>query len=117
MQYHLLTCNEVAIIDLQPDNVEPADFVVHLRDGGLISISEQNRSYSPLHFILLNLLGDPGWHTQLKMTKEDGYPNTSHKGGLSSIQFARYYMMIKPNVFNPYLQGMLLYIYMVLVIS
>ena len=109
-QFHLPTCNEVAVIDLEPDNYETADFVVQLRDGGLISISEQNRSYSPLHFILLNLNGDPGWHTKLTMTTLDGYQIKSHKGGLSSVQFARYLMMIRRNQFNPYIQGMYIYL-------
>ena len=110
-QFTLPTCDEIAIVDLNPDSHAPADFVVHLRSGGPMLISERNQNYTGLHYILLNPKADPGWHPGLTMTvnKEDeklgkgtfGYKKSGHKAGMSACQFNRYLMMDRYSTKNP----------------
>ena len=52
---------------LMPDaEVGGRDVVVQFHDGGLKKVHETNRSFDPLHFVLLFPGGDDGWKINME---------------------------------------------------
>ena len=86
--------NEIAIIT-KDDKLEPSDIIVHKKGGGIWRISEWNRCYDPLHYVLLFPHGEDGWHGDM------------WKGGrrISPTQFYNYRFQIRPNESNNALHG------------
>ena len=73
------------------------DVVLHLRGGGLTTVSDTHRSYDPLHFVLLFPHGTDGWH--LALTHAD-----SNKR-LTSREFYCYHLHIRPAQSSVLLRG------------
>ncbi|KIJ61178.1 hypothetical protein HYDPIDRAFT_97011 [Hydnomerulius pinastri MD-312] len=67
-RYNLPTgANEIAaILPGDGDQVTgPRDIIVRLRGGGLRRISELDRNYYPLHYVVLFPTGQPQWHPNI----------------------------------------------------
>lgn len=62
-RYNLPAASEVAglIPDSDTLNKGPRDIVLRMRGGGVQRLSDLNRAYDPLHFVLMHPRGEPGW--------------------------------------------------------
>ena len=94
--YGLPTANEIALIMLN-DSVESADIVLHLKEGGIKRISELNRCFDPLHYVLLFPYGEDGWHVDILQNQ------TQHKR-MTTLMFYRYKLHWRSNQFNALLR-------------
>ena len=92
-QWNLPQACEVAFIDMSADSTRPVDIIIQLHGGGPQRISERNRSFQPLHYVLLFPFGDDGWHFNLHKTKPNGEKMTGTKGKISPNMFHRHRMM------------------------
>ena len=88
------TNTEIALI-APGDSTQPSDIIVHRKGGGVWRISEYNRCYDALHYVLLFPHGEDGWNGDL------------WAGGrrISPIQYYCYRTQIRKNDFNSVLRG------------
>ena len=86
--------NEIAIIT-KDIKLEPSDVIVHKQGGGIWRISEFNRCYDPLHYVLLFPYGEDGWNGDIRVGNKR----------ISPIQFYCYRTQIRENDFNSVLRG------------
>ena len=94
-QYNLpQATNEIAIIAMK-DNLQPSDVIIHKQGGGIWRISELNRCYDPLHYVLLFPYGEDGWNGDMRVGNKR----------ISPIQFYCYRTQIRGNDFNSVLRG------------
>ncbi len=94
-RYNLPVTNEVALIALNESH-DPADVVINLRGGGVQRISDLNRTFDPLHYVLLFPLGDEGWHVDLWQTKDDG----TRGNKISPTMFYSHKLQVREGHFN-----------------
>ena len=93
---------EVAICDLSQYSSRPVDIQVNVRGGGPPKkISERNRCFVPLHYVLLFPLGDDGWHYTLHLTKENGEMKIGDKSKISPNMFNSWRMMDRDSQDHP----------------
>ena len=94
-KYNLPQANEIALIALN-DSTAPSDIIVTRMDNTLKRISENNRLFDPLHYVLLLPRAEPGWHHQMKQ---------SNGKTISPMQFYGYKLQVRENNFNTILRG------------
>ena len=87
-KYNMPSCNEIALIQLN-DTYEPADVLVREKEGGVRHMSDLNRAFDPLHFVLLFPDGRPGWTVDLLQDKQED-PNKLKK--VSANDFYNYHL-------------------------
>ena len=85
---------EIALIALN-DATQPADIIIHRIGGGVWRISELNRCYDALHYVILFPYGEDGWNGDLRAGKRR----------ISPTQFYCYRTQIRKNHFNSALRG------------
>ena len=94
-QYNLpIASNEIAIITIN-DSLQPSDVIIHRQGGGIWRISELNRCYDPLHYVLLFPHGEDGWHGDMWVGNRR----------ISPIQFYNYRTQIRENDSNSVLHA------------
>ncbi|PWA85286.1 hypothetical protein CTI12_AA108540 [Artemisia annua] len=73
-QHELPTANEVGAIvfDYGPDSVTDFDVVIQRHSGDPESINKLHPAYMSLHFSLLFIFGEQGYHTELKLVDVAG---------------------------------------------
>ncbi|CAG8603148.1 12337_t:CDS:10 [Cetraspora pellucida] len=97
LQYTTPTGSEVAVLivgdgqDIEPSN---RDIVLQKQGSGFQRISEIYQSYSPLHYVLLFLHGNSGWHPE--STSEDECTNDNTiRGHVSMMQCYVYHLQLQ----------------------
>ena len=94
-RYNLPVTNEVALIALNESH-DPADVVINLKGGGVRRISDLNRTFDPLHYVLLFPFGDDGWHVNMWQTKEDNTQGAK----ISPTMFYSHRLQVREGQFN-----------------
>lgn len=101
-RYNLPSVDEVAV--LVPGDgtqvVESRDIVLRLRPneaegtycGALQRVSDGHAAYSPLHYVLLFPLGEPGWHWELRLHQ----PDSDKPKRLSQTRYAAFRLQVRP---------------------
>ena len=84
------------------DEYAQREFQIRLRGGGVKSVEDTHRSFSPLHFPLIFLQGENGWDCSLKFP--GAQPGTWGKN-ISPIMFYRFMMHYRANKSNHLLYG------------
>ena len=72
-----------------PDEFHGVRDNVLYRDGGLQRISENHRSYDPLHYVLLHPHGTEGWSLEMK-----------REAGVTATQYYAFHLRYRPGHFN-----------------
>ena len=100
--FALPTVCEVAFCDLSQYSSRPVDIQVNIRGGGPPKrISERNRCFEPLHYVLLFCMGEDGWSYNLHLTTEDGEKKTGDKSTISPNMFHSWRAMDRDSPENP----------------
>ena len=63
---HGLNLHEIAV--LTNEKPAPSDIVVQSRSGQITTISDTNRAFDPLHFVLLFPYGSCGWSLKIRQS-------------------------------------------------
>ena len=85
---------EIAIFDINQYSSRPVDILVNIRGGGPPKrISERNKAFEGLHYVLLLPNGDDGWDYTLHLTTAEGTKKIGKRCHISSNMFARFRMM------------------------
>ena len=95
-RYNLPTCNEVAVIQLN-DEIGSGDVVIYRKDGIKQHISNMNRSYDPLHYVLLFPHGEDGWRDNITVVKITGKNNKEVVKNVTMRQFYAYRLQVRFN--------------------
>jgi hypothetical protein len=127
--YNRPTSDEVACVYVGPEETQSAgrDVVVHLRGGGLRRFNELHPAFQTLHFTLLFVYGEQGWHPHIPLAGQqiDGaVPDDDHgaqdDGGanrpvarttwggskrVSRAQLAAYYLYDRCDLFSTLLNA------------
>ena len=74
------------------------DIVLHRRDGHLERISENHRSYDPLHYVLLHPHGTDGWSLEMK-----------HAMNITATEYYAFHLRYRPGHFNLIARGQSLF--------
>jgi hypothetical protein len=94
--YNLPMANEIAILELS-ESTRGSDVILHLRNGCHQRISNLNRTYDPLHYVLLFPYGDEGYHIDILQK--------SSTKRVSTNQYYRHRLMVRPDNFNIITKG------------
>ena len=90
--YNIPTASKVATIMIG-DSCDVAlsnrDILLHLHHGGFQRISEVHPSYDLLHYILLFLKGDDGWHVDISLK------GSAKRERVTTMQFYSYKLKIR----------------------
>ena len=73
--------------------------------GGIKRITETHCAYDSLHYLLLFLLGNDGWHI--------GIPHSKGRGNVTALEFYCYHLMIRSGPNHLHLSGRLFHQYIV----
>ncbi|KIJ19301.1 hypothetical protein PAXINDRAFT_7795 [Paxillus involutus ATCC 200175] len=103
-RYNLPTgANEIAAI-LPGDGDQPTgprDIIVRRRGGGLMRISELDRNYYPLHYVVLFPTGQPQWHPNIPYGVNADQPAAQDEAGeaynrITQIQYFAFRLHPRP---------------------
>jgi len=74
------------------DSTDLRDVVIFLKDGPLQRISEGSPLYQPMHYVLLFVRGEMGWHWNIPYSgvAQDAADNT--EGGRNRVSQREYYI-------------------------
>eukprot|EP00116_Pleurobrachia_bachei_P000686 sb/3460948/ len=84
-QYNLPENSEVAAL-LPGDHGGNMDVILHLRDGGIKRINQLNRSYDPMHYVLIYPRGTAGYSLSLRKRNNEK---------LTELEFYKYRLQIR----------------------
>src|SRR5438105_2960695 len=91
-RYNTPTTSEVAAIMVGNGHelhMANHDILLMMRNGGLQRISEIHLSYNPLHYVLLFLNGDNGWHVNIPLI------SSGKREKVTAMQFYSYQLQIR----------------------
>ena len=100
VQHELPTADEVGAIvfDTGPDSVTDFDVVIQAHSGEPERVNKLQPTYMSLHFPLLFIFGEHGYHTELKLAPT----RPGSREGMKRMSMDAYYAYLLHDRFNRY---------------